>query len=151
MDVEGRFEIALHHQGDYRFAVYFDKPGIAPLITDEGAPIGTDAGPTPTQLLGTAVANCLSASLLFALRKFKNDPGLLRTLATVHLGRNEQRRLRVVRIDVALHLGVPAADLQLLERALGQFEDFCVVTQSVRLSIPVEVRVMDSLGAVLKG
>jgi len=150
MDAEGHFEIELRHQGDYRFVVQFDKPAIPRLITDEGAPIGADAGPSPTQLLGTAVANCLSASLLFALRKYKNEPGMLRTLARIHLGRNEHRRLRVARIEVALHLGVPAAQLQMLERVLAQFEDFCVVTQSVRLSIPVEVRVEDSLGTVLK-
>jgi hypothetical protein len=36
------------------------------------------------------------------------------------------------------------------ERILDQFEDFCVVTQSVRAAIPVTVRVLDRDGAVLK-
>eukprot|EP01031_Cornospumella_fuschlensis_P043079 gene43079-52648_t len=33
------------------------------------------------------------------------------------------------------------------ERILAQFEEFCVVTQSVRASIPVTVRVLDATGA----
>ena len=35
------------------------------------------------------------------------------------------------------------------DRILAQFEDFCVVTQSVRESIPVSVRVLDVTGALL--
>jgi hypothetical protein len=35
------------------------------------------------------------------------------------------------------------------ERCLGQFEDFCVVTESVRRGIPVAVTVVDALGKVV--
>ena len=38
----------------------------------------------------------------------------------------------------------------MLDRALAQFEEFCIVTQSVRSAIPVTVRVVDRAGAVLK-
>jgi organic hydroperoxide reductase OsmC/OhrA len=150
MDAAGEFHIELLHQADFRFEVHFDNPAIPVLITDEGAPVGADAGPSPTQLLGTAVANCLAASLLFALRKYnKNDPGPLRAVATVHLVRNENRRLRIGAIGVDLHLAVPAAAIQMLDRVLAQFEEFCVVTQSVRAAIPVTVRVIDSAQTVL--
>ena len=37
-----------------------------------------------------------------------------------------------------------------LDRVLEQFEEFCVVTQSVRSGFPVEVTVRDSAGTVLK-
>jgi hypothetical protein len=36
------------------------------------------------------------------------------------------------------------------ERILEQFEDFCVVTQSVRAAIPVTVQVLDRDSIVLK-
>jgi hypothetical protein len=32
------------------------------------------------------------------------------------------------------------------QRCVEQFEDFCVVTQSVRAGIPVSVRVVDAAG-----
>lgn len=145
-----RFTIELQQQGDFRFEVHFDKPQLAPMLTDEPSPLGTDAGPNPTRLLATAVANCLSASLLFASRKFGNDPGPLRTTATLELARNPQGRWRVGHIDVDLHLGRAASEQKSLDRVLSQFEDFCVVTQSVRAAIPVAVRVLDVDGAVLR-
>jgi organic hydroperoxide reductase OsmC/OhrA len=151
MDAEGEFHIELRQQADYRFEVHFDKPGIPVLVTDEGAPVGAGAGPSPSpsQLMGTAVANCLAASLLFAMRKYKNDPSPLRVMATVRMVRNENRRLRIGNIDVDLQLGIAAADVQMLDRILAQFEDFCVVTQSVRAAIPVTVRVVDSAQTLL--
>jgi organic hydroperoxide reductase OsmC/OhrA len=148
--MEDSFTIELVQQADYRFEARFDNPALPRLVTDEPAPLGHDAGPNPTRLLGTAVANCLAASLLFSMRKFKNTPDPIRALATVSLQRNEQKRLRVSRMVVDLHLGVPAAAIGMLDRILAQFEDFCVVTQSVRQAFPVDVRVFDGEGVLLK-
>jgi len=63
--------------------------------------------------------------------------------------RNPEKRLRVGRIAVDLHLGTDASAISLLDRILGQFEEFCVVTQSVRLAFPVDVRVLDNRETVL--
>ncbi len=151
-------EVILEQQQDYRFAIRFGSDGgqtfaggLTPiLIADEGPPLGSGMGPTPTQLLVAAVANCMSASLLFALRKFKQRPEPLRAEGHADTGRNEAGRLRVQMIHINLHLGVPAADLLHLDRVLEQFEEFCTVGQSVAQGIPVGVTVMDSLGALLK-
>ena len=148
--MEGDFRIELVQLADYRFEVRFDNVGVPKLITDEPAPLGGDAGPNPSRLLATAVANCLAASLLFALRKFKNEAGPLRATATASMIRNAQNRLRVGRIAVDLHLGVPGSEIAMLDRILGQFEEFCIVTQSIRSAVPVDVRVIDKTGAVLK-
>lgn len=147
---ENQFTIELRQQADYRFETRFDNPAVPMLVTDEPQPLGADAGPNPSRLLTVAVANCLSASLLFAMRKFKYEPGPLRSVATTTLGRNEQQRWRIVGIAVDIHLGQPADEFALLERVLGQFEEFCVVTQSVRSAIPVTVRVVDKRGTVVK-
>ena len=144
---EQPIRIVLQQQGDYRFDVDFEGSGLAPLRTDEPPPLGGGTGPNPSRLLGPAVANCLSASLVFALRKFGNEPGPLRTVATLAPERNEQGRWRIRHIQVQLQLGVPWAGLKHAERAVAQFEDFCVVTQSVRGGIDVQVEVVDSTGA----
>lgn len=141
---EHAFTIELAQRAtDYRFEVHFDDPALPPLLTDEPPPLGAGAGPNPARLLAAAVANCLAASLLFSLRKFKNRPEPVRAFATLAMARNAQGRLRIARIDVDLHLGAPAGELKLLEHALEQFEDFCIVTQSVRAGIAVGVRVFD--------
>lgn len=149
MDQEGEIAIELVQQADFRFAVHFAGPDIPDLITDEGAPIGAGAGPSPTQLLGTAVGNCLAASLLFALRKFQNEPAGLRAAVRVRIARNEAGRLRVGGIGVDLHIGMAGTQIRMRERILGQFETFCTVTQSVRAAIGVQLRVLDQDGVVL--
>lgn len=149
MAADGELQVELQQEEGFRFEVRFGDEAWSPLHTDEPPPLGQGTGPNPSRLLAAAVANCLAASLLFAMRKFKNDPAPLHATATLKLARNADNRLRVGRVAVELQLGVPAAQLQQLDRILGQFEDFCVVTQSVRQAFPVDVRVLDSLGTVL--
>lgn len=80
---EAPIRIQLRQQADYRFEAHFEGTEIDPLQTDEPPPLGGGTGPNPARLLGTAVANCLSASLLFALRKFGNEPGRMETDCTL--------------------------------------------------------------------
>ena len=135
---------------DYQFDVAFG-PTVPLLRSDEPAPLGTGTGPSPVQLLAAAVGNCLSASLLFALRKYKNQPGPIETTVEAEVGRNAENRLRVLAIRVRLEIGGDVAALEHLDRVLASFEDFCTVTQSVGQGIPVAVTVVDAQGAVLKG
>jgi len=51
---------------------------------------------------------------------------------------------------VAIQLGNKGAQLNHLDRILGQFEDFCTVTQSVQAGIPVKISVIDGNGVSLK-
>ncbi len=141
--------VTLAQQHDYQFGVVFSG-GAPDLVADEPAPLGGGSGPSPVQLLAAAVGNCLSDSLLFALRKYKQSPEPLSCTIEARVGRNDQGRTRVLAIEASLRLGVPAASLQHLDRVLEQFEEFCTVTQSVRVGIPVTVHVRDADGAVLK-
>ena len=104
----------------------------------------------PLQLLAAATGNCLSDSLYFALRKFKQDPSPIRTRVYPTVGRNPAGRMRVLGMRVEIDIGVPGAGLQHLERALAQFEDFCTVASSISSAVPIEVRITDSLGTRLK-
>jgi organic hydroperoxide reductase OsmC/OhrA len=143
--------LTLEQEDDYAFRIRFDDTTIADLMTDEPAPLGKGEGPNPTRLLLSAVANCLSASLLFALRKFKNSPGKLVTHASAELVRNEQGRLRVGHIHADIRLAEAGTAHASLERILAQFENFCVVTESVRHGIEVSVSITDAEGLQLHG
>jgi len=141
------FTILLDQEQDYEFRVKFDWPGVTDLLVDEPAPLGASRGPNAARLIAAAVANCLSASLFFCLRdKFKQRPGPLRATITGRLERAERGRLRIGGFDVVIHLSDRAETLGHLDRCAQQFEDFCVVTESVRRGIPVRVRVLDSEG-----
>ncbi|MDP1692460.1 MAG: OsmC family protein [Burkholderiaceae bacterium] len=149
MAADNRHPVRLTQQRDFQFEVRFGD-GIAPLVADEPPPLGRGQGPSPEQLLAAAVGNCLSASLLFSLRKYKQQPEPITAEVAVETGRNAENRLRIKAMQVVLTLGQPAAALQHLDRALATFEDFCTVTQSVRGGIEVNVQVLDALGARLK-
>jgi uncharacterized OsmC-like protein len=146
---ESRPRVLLRQQQDFQFEIDFGE-GKPSLLGDEGPPLGQGAGPTPVQLLAAAVGNCMADSLLFALRKFKQAPEPISCVVDAEVGRNADKRLRVLGLDVALTLGVPATSLEHLDRVLASFEDFCTVGASVAQGIPLKVTVHDSTGAQLK-
>jgi uncharacterized OsmC-like protein len=141
--------VRLVQRQDYQFTMQFGG-AVPDWLADEPAPLGKGAGPSPVQLLAAAVGNCLSDSLLFALRKFKQAPEPIRCEVQAEVGRNPENRLRVLGMQVRLQLGVAAGALQHLDRVLEQFEAFCTVTQSVGAGIPITVQVLDANGVVLK-
>ncbi|SBV36606.1 OsmC family protein [uncultured Stenotrophomonas sp.] len=149
MSIDQPIRISLEQDGDYAFRISFDDTTLAPLLGDEPAPLGHDRGPNPSRLLLAAVANCMAASLLFALRKFRNAPGPLKASIRAQPERNAAGRWRLTGAQVELQLADPAADYQQLPRILEQFEEFCVVTQSVRAGIDVQVVVKDGSGALV--
>jgi uncharacterized OsmC-like protein len=144
-----RETVRLTQTQDYGFDVQFHA-GQPTLLTDLPPPLGQGQGPSPEQLLAAAVGNCLSASLLFALRKLKQDPSPLSCEVAADVGRNAEGRLRVLALQATLTLGVAGDALEHLARVLSSFESYCTVTQSVQQGIPVEVRVFDAAGVQLK-
>jgi uncharacterized OsmC-like protein len=141
--------VQLRQQAGFEFDVEF-APAQPLLRTELPPPAGQGRGPSPEQLLAAAVGNCLSASLLFALRKFKQAPDPLSCRVEAEIGRNPEGRMRVLALRPTITLGVAAASLEHLQRVLDTFETYCTVTQSVRQGIPVTLRVLDATGAVLK-
>lgn len=140
--------VNLAQEQDYRFRIDFGEA--VPVLTgDEPPPLGGGQGPSPVQLLAASVGSCLSDSLLFALRKYKQHPEPLGCTVTTTVGRNPEGRLRVLGMKVLLTLGVAAQRLEHVERAVRQFEQFCTVTRSVGAAIPISVEVRDAAGNVV--
>jgi uncharacterized OsmC-like protein len=133
----------------YVFTVDFGA-ALPALVTDEAPPIGGGTGPFPEQILISGVANCLCASLVFALGKFRQDARGVAAEATCRVERNAEGRLRIAGIDVRIELGAAAADMPRIDRVLEQFERFCTVSESVKAGIPVAVSVADRDGRRLK-
>jgi uncharacterized OsmC-like protein len=146
------FTIHLEQKEGFDFRVKFDWPDNADLLLDEPEPLGKRRGPNAARLVAAAVGNCLSASLVFCLKtKFKQNPGPLRASVTGRLARNERGRIRIGGLSVRIELAEAAESLPHLERCMAQFEDFCVVTESIRHGVPVDVAVVDASGRLLQG
>ncbi len=133
--------VALELERDYRFDVDFGNERWPSLLMDEPEPLGAGDGPNASRVLAAAVGNCLSASLLFCLRKARIEVGGLRTTVTATMDRNERGRLRVAAMRVRIEPEVAPEDVPRMDRCLQLFEDFCVVTASVRGGIDVGVEV----------
>ncbi|MFO1218488.1 MAG: OsmC family protein [Burkholderiaceae bacterium] len=147
---EERVTVQLAQRQDYAFDNRFGA-AVPDLLSDEPAPLGAGTGPSPVQLLASAVGNCLAASLLFALRKFNPQAaGRISAEVTAESGRNAERRLRILGLQARLTIGEDVSKFQHLDRVLASFEDFCTVTASVRAGIPVTVQVFDARGVQIK-
>jgi uncharacterized protein (DUF302 family)/uncharacterized OsmC-like protein len=145
------FDVHLTQVRDYEFRVHFPATNAEDITVDEPPPLGGSKGPNPARLLAAAVANCLAASLYFCLRKALQELGPIVGDAKVALVRNERGRWRVGSLAVTLKLAETLQSLPSLENCLEQFEDFCIVTESVRRGIPVAVSVVDRDGRALVG
>lgn len=140
------FALTLERVQNYEFKVQFDWDHLPPLLVDESEPLGQRQGPNPSRLLAVAVGDCLSASLLFCLQKAKMEVKTIKTKVKGELTRNEKNRLRVGKIDVTIAIELADGQYDRINRCLDLFEDYCVVTASVRKGIPVNVVVTDPQG-----
>jgi uncharacterized OsmC-like protein len=140
MEPAGDFTLHIEQVAGFDFRVRFDKERYADLYIDEPSPLGGDTAPNPVRILAAAIGDCLSASLVFCLKRRGVVATGLRSEVHVQLVRNEHKRLRVGKVDVTIHPGESISD-EALQACLESFEDFCVVTQSVRDGIDVGVKV----------
>ncbi|RMG27295.1 MAG: OsmC family peroxiredoxin [Methanobacteriota archaeon] len=149
MAENGTFSLELERVNKFEFRTNFDWESVPPLTLDEPEPLGEQKGPNASRLVGAAVGNCLSASLLFCLEKGQAKVRTLKTRVEGFLKRNEKGRLRLGGFDVTIVLDVESEQSGRVSRCLDLFEDYCVVTATIRQAIPVNVRVEDANGNVL--
>jgi uncharacterized OsmC-like protein len=126
----------------FQFSVDFPSaPRAARMTVDEHPPLGDGHGPNPADLLAAALGSCLAASFVFCLKKARVEPGDVTTDVTATIVRNTRGRFRIR--DVAVEISFEADDegAATIKRCEDLFEDFCIVTESVRNGIPVNVHV----------
>jgi organic hydroperoxide reductase OsmC/OhrA len=135
------FEVTVTRLEGYRFEVDFHDGSRTTLQMDEPEPLGEGSGPNAARVLAGAIGNCLSASLLFCLDKAKIEVTELRTHVTGSIQRNEKGRLRLDGLKVRIEPHFDGAPPARIHRCLEIFEDFCIVTASVRSGLDVQMAV----------
>lgn len=120
--------------GNGKLSVEFE--GLPKLMVEEAKGGGFSA----THFLLTAVAGCLSGSLLYCLSKAKTEPKAFSAKAKLFLHRVEGR-LRVKGIDVTLSPVFDGEVPKRAERCFTIFRDYCTVTESIIKGINVNVEV----------
>lgn len=140
MSEEQTFLVDVEQERDFVFKVDFGLEGVDALIMDEPEPVGGGVGPNASMLVAAAVGNCLGASLLFCLRKARVEVSGMRSTVRGVTARNEEGRWRIRELDVELTPEIDDEWRKQLDRCIDIFENFCIVTQSIRQGIPINVR-----------
>jgi organic hydroperoxide reductase OsmC/OhrA len=133
----------IKRRSGYKFEISFDEWDKGTVEMDEPVPLGEGSGPNASMMLSSAVGHCLSASLLFCLGKSRVDAEDLEAEVETSLMRNDRGRWRIEGIKVIMKPSVKDSDREKLARCLTMFEDFCIVTASVREGIKVEVELRE--------
>jgi organic hydroperoxide reductase OsmC/OhrA len=141
MSEEVEFRVEVAQERDFAFRVDFGLEGVGDLVMDEPEPVGGGVGPNASRVLAAAIGNCLSASLLFCLKRSKAEVSGMRATVRGVRARNQESRWRIREMEVEINPEVPEEHLKQLERCAEIFEDFCIVSQSVRQGIPIKVTV----------
>lgn len=141
-NMEAEYATKLEQVKDYQFDVTFDLERMQGLKMDEPKPVGGGTGPNAARVLSSAVGHCLSASLAFCFQKSRIPLKHVSTKVYTTLARNEAGRWRVQGIKVEIKAEPEnEQDRERMKRCLDVFEDYCIVTHSVRKGIDVKVAV----------
>ncbi len=128
----------LRQTDKYRFEATFDEWD-GKIAMDEPAPLGQASGPNAAMMLSSAVGHCLCASLLFCAGKAHGELESVSADVETKLTRNERGRWRIEGIKVDIRAVVDDENQKKTERCKELYEDFCIVTGSVRQGIKVDV------------
>jgi len=139
--VNEKIHAHLRHKGGYRFDIDFDELRGVELHMDEPKPVGTSEGPTAAMMLSSAVGHCLASSLMFCMEKSRGNVKDIGADVETSLTRNEKGRWRIAGIKVNMKVDINDIDKEKLERCKSIFEDFCIVTASVREGVKIDVEV----------
>ncbi len=138
----GTASVRLEPAGGYKFTASFPSlSDVAPIHLDEGPPLGEASAPSPGALLAAAIGGCLAASFTFCLHKSRVQGGQVSADVEARIVRNDEGRLRVGGVSVVLTVAAPDGEDGKVERCASLYEDFCIVTESVRHGVPVDVRI----------
>jgi len=119
----------------YQFKVSFTGDHMPALMMDEPTPVGKGEYPNAGLLLAAAIGNCMAASLTFCLRRARANVNGMKAEVFTKVERNTKGRLRVTSVRVVLYPDLD--DPSKLDRCRDIFEDFCIVSQSVKEGISV--------------
>ena len=142
---EFEYTIGMKRKDNYKFEVDFESDQIPSLLMDEppSIPGGEGQGPTASMCLAVAVGNCLSASLTFCATKKQVEILELITTVKVIRKRNEKGFWRIAEMQVNLEPKIADPTDAKFEKCKEIFENYCIVSQSVKDGIPLKIDVLE--------
>ena len=138
MTMNDRVHTHLRRIDGYRFEIDFGEWD-GKILMDEPEPLGGGTAPNAAMMLSSAVGHCLCASLLFCVGKARGEVTDLSADIETVLAKNERGRWRIELVKVDMKLVLDEENQEKFKRCRELFEDFCIVTGSIRQGIKVDV------------
>ncbi len=135
------FQVHISRERDYEFRVRFDTTGCPEMLVDAPVPVGHGNVPSPSRLLAAAIGHCLASGLVYTAAKAHVELGAVQATVRTELVRNERGLPRIGKVEVEIDPDVAPGDAERLARLTEVFQDVCLVSESVRSGIDIEVRV----------
>ena len=141
---ERKTTVWLRQKENYQFEVTTDFPEDWSALADEPPHLGKGQGASASRFLAAGLGHCLAASLLFCLEKSRvRLDGCITAEVKLTTHRNERGRWRIHHADVKIFTPPMDEDQQrAFQRCSTLYEDFCVVTASVRQGFEVNVELV---------
>jgi uncharacterized OsmC-like protein len=138
-------DVELAHLDGCRFDVsYRTRDG--ELLMEEPAPMGPGHGPEAVSAFVASATYCMTSSLNYYLAKARVVPEELSAKGHAEMQLTDDMFRRIERLDIDIHIVVTEKEMKRLMRALERFTDLCIITESIKGSFPINVRVRHPWG-----
>ena len=140
MSDEIKTHLKLNWEKDLIFKLDMGKVKTGNFLIDDTNKGADKIGPNPSRLLASAVMGCMCASLLFCIGKKNLSFDDFEAEAEITTFKNEKNFWRVKEINIKM---IPKTNDEAVIKRLKQcekmFEEYCVITQSVREGITINL------------
>jgi uncharacterized OsmC-like protein len=138
-------DVELAHLDGCRFDVSF-KTREGELLQEEPLAMGPGHGPEAVSTFVASATYCMASSLNYYLAKARVVPSELSARGHAEMELTEDMYRRIARLDIDIHVVVADKEMKRLMRALERFTDLCIITESIKGSFPINVRVRHPWG-----
>ncbi len=138
-------DVELAHLDGCRFDVSF-RTRDGELLQDDPSPMGPGHGPEAVSTFVASATYCMASSLNYYLAKARVAPQELSATGHAEMRLTEEMFRRIERLDIDIHVVVTEKEMKRLMRALERFTDLCIITESIKGSFPINVRVRHPWG-----
>ncbi len=133
-------DVELAHLDGCRFDASF-RTREGQLLMEESVAMGPGHGPEAVSMFVASATYCMASALNYYLAKARVVPGELSAKGHVEMRVTEDMFRRLASLDIDVHIVVTEKERKRLMRALERYTDLCIITESVRGTFPITVRV----------
>lgn len=105
------------YDGQYNFSSRFEE--------------GT--GTNPEELIGAAHAGCFTMALNAALERNGKLPNYVQTDAKVHLGKNANDQMAILKIDLVVNASVPGISAEEFQKFAEDAKTGCIISRALNV------------------